>query len=248
MAKYYDRCYNPILGCNGNFRGCNNCYAKKLLQKRNSQYDFNKVKLNKSQYLKSFDKKPQLIAVCTQSDLFQYEVSNKVIDGVLRKCNNAKYNKYLFLTKFAERMKNYFNADSCLDNLNNNHLIAFSFDNMMMGVTVTCNDDLHRIKDLQNTKLIKHKFIAFEPLLENINLTDDIFDDIEWVIIGAESGENAEYCSVAWIENIVQFANKRNIPIFVNAIHLDNGKITSEFEEMPINLCRNDIPFNINGN
>lgn len=245
MAKYYDRCWNPIMGCEGNFKGCNHCFAKELLFKRNSNCDFKKVQLNRNQYLKVFEKKSQLIAVCTQSDLFQDKVSDKIIDGVLRKCNNAKQNNYLFLTKYADRMKSYFDNQNCLINLNNNHINQFSFDNMIMGVTVCSNEDLHRIDKLKSIHYFKHKFISFEPILERIELTEDDLNGIDWIIIGAETGNNAVYCDIQWMIDIVHIAEKINIPIFVNSIHLNNGKITSEFDEFPQELCKNNIPFKI---
>lgn len=244
MAKYYDRCWNPIFGCNGNFTGCANCYAKSLLKRRtNDNYDFTKVKLNESQYKKKFDKEPKLIAVCTQSDLFQDNVKENIINGVLRKCNNINYNRYLFLTKYSGNMKDYFNCPQRYKILNNNHINQFKFDNMIFGVTVCDNNDLYRIDDLHNTKLIKHRFISFEPVYDRIKLTTDMLKDIEWIIVGGETGDNPHYCKEQWIIEIIDKANELNIPVFVNAIHTEGGKVTTEFEEMNIKLHRNEIPF-----
>ena len=93
MAKYYDRCWNPIFGCKGAFTGCDRCYAKALLKKRTGGgYNFSDVSINKTQYKKTFEKTPQLISVCTQSDLFQDDISDEIISGVLRKCNKYNYN------------------------------------------------------------------------------------------------------------------------------------------------------------
>lgn len=246
MAKYYDRCWNPIFGCNGNFKGCDNCFAKSLMQRRNNNWiDFNDVKINRNQYYKVFDKQSQLIAVCTQSDLFQDAVSFNLIDGILRKCNNAKQNNFLFLTKYADRLNQYFNTDNRIDILNNNHLNPFTFDNMVFGVTVCANDDLHRINQLKSSSLIKHRFVAFEPILERIDITKDALTNIDWIIVGAETGENVRHCKLDWIIEIVKLADELNIPVFVNSIHLEDGKITSEFNEMPLILHKTEIPFNV---
>jgi protein gp37 len=244
MAKYYDRCWNPIFGCTGNFAGCDNCFAKSLMQRRNNNWiDFNNVKINRNQFYKTFDKESKLIAVCTQSDLFQDKVSFTIIDGVLRKCNNANHNRYLFLTKYADNLNRYFNTKNRFDILNNNHIASFSFDKMAFGVSVCVNDDLHRIDTLKSSSLISHRFIAFEPVLEKINLTEDMLQDIEWIIVGAETGNNKRYCNLDYIISIVELADKMNIPVFVNSIHLDDGKVTSEFAEMPTILHRMDNPY-----
>lgn len=160
------------------------------MKKRNSEYEFTEVSLNHKQYKKSFDQIPELIAVCTQSDLFQDALNDKVRDGVLRKCNKYNNKNYLFLTKYAENMQRYFNDKSRIDILNNNHFNDFSFDNMMFGVTVCTNDDIKRVDFLSKTKMIKHRFIAFEPLYEKINVDANMLENIDWIIIGCETGDD----------------------------------------------------------
>lgn len=168
MAKYYDRGWNPILGCNGKFDGCEYCFAKELMNKRNKDknINFENVKINSNQFHKIFDTKPQLIAVCTQSDLFQDDIKDKFIDSVLRKCHNAKHHNFLFLTKYIDNMKKYFNTPDKIKKLNHNHINKFNFDNMIFGVSVCSNNDIHRIDKLKSIQDIKHRFIAFEPVLE----------------------------------------------------------------------------------
>ena len=128
--------------------------------------------------------------MCTQSDLFQDTINDKVRDGVLRKCNKYNNKNYLFLTKYAENMQRYFNDDSRLDILNNNHFNDFSFDNMMFGVTVCTNDDMKRVDFLSKTKMIKYRFIAFEPLYEKINVDANMLENINWIVIGCETGDS----------------------------------------------------------
>ena len=244
MAKYYDRCWNPLFGCTGCFRGCDKCYAKSLMERRGRTWtNFNEVKVNKKQLYKQFDDNPQLIAVCTQSDLFQNVDRKWIVDAVLSKCNSNRQNHYLFLTKFASNLKSYFSSNGLMERLNGNHLEPFSFDGMAFGVSVCCKDDLHRIDELKQTPLIKHRFVAFEPLLEQIDIDEGLLDGMEWVIAGAETGENPTPCKSEWLVSIVEKA--KNIPVFVNAVHTDEGKVTTEFDEMDERLRRNDIPFSV---
>lgn len=245
MAKYYDRGWNPILGCKGCFDGCELCFAKELMQKRNldKSFKFDEVKINRNQLHKVFDKKPQLIAVCTQSDLFQDDIQEKFIDGIMRKCNNAKQHRFLFLTKYIDNLLHYFNTPNRMKILNNNHLVKFSFENMIFGVTVCTKNDLHRIDKLKSIKNIKHRFVSFEPLMENLEIDVNTLKDIDWIIVGAATGGENKFCDIQWIIDIVEKANHLHIPVFVNSIHLEGGKITSEFDEMPNILRQNENPF-----
>jgi len=245
MAKYYDRAWNPIFGCQGKFVGCENCFAKELMLKRSKDKNikFEDVKINRNQFHKKFDDKSQLIAVCTQSDLFQDAIKDKFIDGIFRKCNNAKQHRFLFLTKYIDNMWDYFNTKNRMSILNNGHINKFSFENMIFGVTVCTNDDIHRIEKLKSIPHIKHRFIAFEPIMEEIKIDENMLNNIDWIILGANTNNHTEKCDIKWIKQIVDIAKKMNIPLFVNSIHLENGKVTSEFDEMPVELKCNEIPF-----
>ncbi len=80
-----------------------------------------------------------------------------------------------------------------------------------MGVTVENNRYLQRIDDLRNTP-DRIKFISFEPLLgpiPNIDLTN-----IDWVVVGGESGPKARPVSSLWVEDIRDQCLTAQIPFF----------------------------------
>jgi protein gp37 len=70
---------------------------------------------------------------------------------------------------------------------------------------------------------IKHKMIICEPLLEEIDLSPYLSREIEMVVAGGESGENARICDYSWIlklreqcvENGVSFRFKQTGARFV---------------------------------
>lgn len=245
MTKYYDRAWNPIIGCQGKFDGCENCYARTLMKKRTGKTDFHKVKLNYKQIKNRFSNEDNIIAVCTQSDLFQNEVYFSTIDGILRKCNKYKNKKFLFQTKYSKNLFQYFSNPNLMKILNNNHLDKFAFNNFYFGVSVCSKNDLNRISQLQETPLIKHRFISFEPVLEDIAdaITDDMLKGIEWVVIGSETGENHRPCNIEWLIKIAEKLNKHNIKFYTSSIQLDNGEIIldAEIDKMPEILRRNDL-------
>lgn len=256
MAKYYDRCWNPIFGCNGSFKGCDHCFAKSLMERRGRDWtDFSCMRINKKQLYRRFDAKSQLVAVCTQSDLFQGEngANQWLVDAVLKKCNANLQNRYLILTKFSKNMRDYFDDDDdVVKRLGGDHLVPLGFDHIAFGVSVCCNEDLHRLDDLRAIPA-QYRFVAFEPLLEHIDLNPrKDLELIDWVVIGAETGENPRECIQEWMIDMVERIKgykthfyPNGLPVFVNAVHTEDGKVTTEFNEMDerLRLCEN--PFAI---
>lgn len=49
---------------------------------------------------------------------------------------------------------------------------------------------------------IKHKSIICEPLLERIDLSNYLTEQIAQVIAGGESGQNARICDFSWVESL----------------------------------------------
>ena len=253
MAKYYDRCWNPIYGCSGDFEGCDRCFAKSLAERRGRGCEgFGEMKINRRQLFRQFDRDSKLVAVCTQSDLFQGEggCDTWLVDTVLKKCNANRQNNYLFLTKFSSNMKGYFSDggrgfDGIARRLGGAHMEPFSIAHCAFGVTV-CNDgDMGRIRDLRETDGIQRRFVAFEPLLAPVTVTESDLDGIGWVIVGAETGDDPRSCRQEWMLRIVDVADRMKIPVFVNAVHTADGKVTTEFVEMDKRLRRSDIPYGV---
>lgn len=215
--KYWDRAWNPINGCRECSEGCLNCTAKKQAEyklKFKEEYDFHNIHILDNILKKPFSKEKEVVMICSQSDLFLPEIKNKMIDAILRKAAFNKQKKFLVVTKYAERMYNYLSDENLLKRLGNHHF-NFNLNNIYFGVTVEMSKYLDRIDFLKSCKNIKHRFVAFEPLLEPINVSGYI-EDMEFVIVGSESGENARKCEKEWIDNIVNECQSKNIEVKVN--------------------------------
>ena len=105
-----------------------------------------------------------------------------------------------------------------------------------MGVTVENNRYLQRIDDLRKIPA-RIKFISFEPLLgpiTNIDLTN-----IDWVVVGGESGPKARPVSSLWVEDIRDQCITANLPFFFKQWGGFNKKKTGRildgrtWDEMP---------------
>jgi protein gp37 len=87
--------------------------------------------------------------------------------------------------------------------------------NLWFGVSVTKQEDVWRLDSLRNSLPdTVHKFVSFEPLHEEI---DADLREIEWVIIGAESGNRNDKIvpESVWIKDIYDATFNRDIPIFI---------------------------------
>ena len=58
----------------------------------------------------------------------------------------------------------------------------------------------------------------------------DKLNNIDWVVLGAESGENARYCDFEWLFDIVAVCYNENIPVFLNNYCDSNGVVTDEVD------------------
>jgi protein gp37 len=109
--------------------------------------------------------------------------------------------------------------------------------NVWLGTTVRNNDDVPRIKELMmNLFPSIIKFISFEPLHEEIYtwlIGTSQFYKIDWVIIGAETGNRIGKIipKKEWIDKIIYNARLEGIPIFLKD-NLKWGEIIQEFPKV----------------
>jgi len=111
-------------------------------------------------------------------------------------------------------------------------------DNCWVGVSVTDDKMMVRaIKELRRARATV-KFISFEPLLEHVNIhwVDIYLKDagVNWLIIGQQTPIRPETTpKIAWVEEIVEAADKASIPVFLkNNLRSDFYPILRQ--EMPL--------------
>ena len=131
-------------------------------------------------------KQPHTIFVCSMSDLFHKDVPFEFIDKVMRTILLTPQHRYQLLTKRAERMAEYFLT----------HDIP---DNVWLGVTVEAQSSKPRI-DCLRVLDAPIRFLSCEPLIEDLGELD--LRNINWVIVGGESGPQARPMKREWIDSI----------------------------------------------
>lgn len=143
-------------------------------------------------------KKPSTIFVCSMSDLFHPDVPFDFIDKVFGVIQNTPRHNYQILTKRAERMAEYFST----------RIISR---NAWIGVTVEAVKTKNRIDYIRNLKA-SVRFISCEPLLEDLGELN--LNNINWIIVGGESGVQARPMKEEWVLNIKRQAEANHIPFF----------------------------------
>ena len=206
--------WNPVRGCTRVSEGCRFCYAERIAARFSGQglaYEGlakmtnagprweNKVKLVEELLEIPLKwKKPQLIFVNSMSDLFHEDVPLDFIQKVFVTMHEAKQHHFQILTKRSKQ------------------LVSFNSDlewpkNVWMGVSVENEDYTYRIDDLRETGA-KVKFLSLEPLigpLPNLEL-----ENIDWVIVGGESGPGARPIEESWVIDIKDQCKQISVPFF----------------------------------
>lgn len=202
--EWTDKTWNPITGCTKVSAGCMNCYAETMshrlkamgLKKYENSFT---LTLHEDALAEPLNwKASHTIFVCSMSDLFHEKVPFEFIDKVMEVINNTPHHNYQILTKRALRMYEYF---SCRD-------IPI---NAWLGVTVDVISSKQRIDCLRKLSA-PIRFLSCEPLLEDLGDLD--LTNIDWVIVGGESGFKARPMQEEWVTHIKEQANSQGSAFF----------------------------------
>ena len=143
-------------------------------------------------------RKPKGIFVCDMSDLFGIGVPEDWTRRVLDVIKKHPRHRFYLLTKQPQ------------------NLIKWSPfpDNCWVGVTVTNRSMLQpALEGLADIIAVK-RFLSFEPMLEQINLTGEDCELLDWLIIGAQTKPYKPPAKEG-VKEIVDAADKAGIPVFL---------------------------------
>ena len=202
--EWTDKTWNPITGCTKHSAGCANCYAE-MMSLRLKAMGIKKYENGFSITLHDECLEEPLhwkgsnnVFVCSMSDLFHENVSFEFIDKVMEIIKKTKNNRYQILTKRVERMAEYFSCRSIPKNV-------------WLGVTVEDENAKFRIEFLRDLKAAI-RFLSCEPLLADLGEID--LKNIDWIIVGGESGPKARPMKEEWVLSIKEQADKFGIAFF----------------------------------
>jgi protein gp37 len=131
------------------------------------------------------------------SDLFHEEVPLDFLHRVFQVMRETPQHIYQILTKRHERLEQ---LAGCL---------TWS-PNIWIGVSVENQRHVNRVDALRNIPAAI-RFLSCEPLLGALNLD---LTNIDWVIVGGESGRNHRPIEKKWVEDIFQQCQDENVAFF----------------------------------
>ncbi|MBA7696180.1 hypothetical protein ES703_104822 [subsurface metagenome] len=214
--------FNPVWGCRN--KGCPYCYARTFAKrfggirfieewKYRTEHNIDSVhfKLKHSldlidfkptflysQFDKKFPQKTQRIFVGSMSEIYYWE--NEWLEKVLEKVKLYPQHIFQFLTRYPEVYDKYIFPKNC-----------------WLGVTITKEKDFERGIPYLFITSCNITFVSIEPILEYINPGPFSSANIDWVILGAETGKRKEKIipKREWIENMVNYCKWNNIPVYL---------------------------------
>ena len=202
--EWTEATWNPVTGCTKISPGCKHCYAERMalrLQAMGHPNYVNGFRVTLHENMLDIPlrwKKPRLIFVNSMSDLFHEEVPVEFIQRVFAVMREAHWHTFQVLTKRSARL---LELDEEID----------WPDNVWMGVSVENEHYTFRIEHLRRTHA-KVKFLSLEPLLGPLHDLD--LRNIDWVIVGGESGPGARKLEESWVVEIRDQCRFANVPFF----------------------------------
>lgn len=84
--------------------------------------------------------------------------------------------------------------------------------------------------------VVAKRFLSIEPLLGKTHVwLGDWQNEIDWVIVGCESGAYRRPCKIEWVESIVDQCRAAGVPVFVKQLDID-GKVEKDITKFPKHL------------
>jgi len=143
-------------------------------------------------------KKSARIFVCSMGELFDPKLSEIATDLVLKEIAKNPRHTFQILTKRPDRAEKWIFPS-----------------NVWLGCSQDCDttnsDDIDHIR---NAFFPSVRFVSFEPLLGPFYGS---LANIDWVIIGAQTGPNAILPEQQWILNLLNDCEDLNIPVFLKS-------------------------------
>lgn len=146
-------------------------------------------------------KKPSKIFVNSMSDLFHEGIEIDFLKRIWAVMSISPQHQYQVLTKRPERML------EVLKNADDFPLLS----NVWLGVSVENQKQISRLDILRDVPA-HVRFVSFEPLLGPISGCS--LDQIDWAIVGGESGPRSRPVKEDWILDIQESCRKANTAFF----------------------------------
>ena len=238
--EWTDATWNPVAGCSIMSAGCTNCYAMRMAARLSAmgQQKYQgltrrsgnrwvwtgRIRLDeKALEIPTKWAKSRFVFVNSMSDLFHDKVPATFVERVWTVMQDTPRHTYQILTKRPDRMAEITAGLPLLRNV-------------WLGTSVEGPDVQYRIDDLRRVRAAI-RFISFEPLIGSVGGID--LTDIQWAIVGGESGPRARPMQPEWVEEIESACREADAAFFFKQWGGINKKRSGRllkgrtFDEMP---------------
>lgn len=206
--EWTDSTWNPVTGCTRISPGCDNCYAERIAERfRNvtshpfeAGFDLT-LRPNRLKQPISW-KKPLHIFVNSMSDLFHKDIPFEYTDKVFDTMEEANWHVFQILTKRSSIMRDYFKR---------RYLGMNPPSHIWAGASIEDSSKVSRVEHVRDTHS-GIRFLSIEPLIGPIDYLD--LSNIDWIIVGGESGPRARPMDPNWVRKIRDFCKEQNTPFF----------------------------------
>lgn len=202
--EWTDATWNPVAGCTVLTAGCTNCYAMRMAARLEAMGTdkyagttrksggrakwTGRIKLDHgSLSTPGTWKRPRRVFVNSMSDLFHDDVPAEFIRDVWKTMGSTPQHTYQILTKRPERMAEVLSGNFPI------------LTNVWLGTSVEDARVLTRLDNLRRVPAAI-RFVSFEPLIGSVAGAE--LHDIQWAIVGGESGPNARPMDPGWVDEI----------------------------------------------
>ncbi|GHJ34271.1 hypothetical protein TPA0910_87040 [Streptomyces hygroscopicus subsp. sporocinereus] len=241
--QWTSQTWNPTTGCDRISDGCTNCYAltmaKRLKGMGQAKYqnDGNPKTSGPGFALTLHPdvldepyrwKKPRKVFVNSMSDLFHARVPRDFLARVFAVMAFTPGHTYQILTKrperaarilgdssFAAAVETAMYDDDAYATLARGGLKSWPLPNVWIGTSIESDKHTRRADALRATPAAV-RFISAEPLLgplESLSLRD-----IDWLILGGESGPGSRPVESRWIADLIHQARQNGTAPFVKQL------------------------------
>lgn len=240
--EWTDVTWNPVAGCTVATAGCTNCYAMRMAARLEAMGVAKYAGLTRKSGGRSvwtgrvnLDVKalsapyrwraPRKVFVNSMSDLFHENVPDEFIARVWTVMAETPQHTYQVLTKRPERMRELLSPRDFRRS-----------PNIWIGTSVENSAVVSRINSLRNIPGYI-RFISFEPLIGSVGDAD--LRDIDWAIIGGESGPRSRPMLEYWVEEIEALCRRSGTAFFFKQWGGRNKKTAGRllrgktYDEMP---------------
>jgi protein gp37 len=207
--EWTDATWNPVRGCTKISPGCTHCYAETFAERFRGVpghpfeygFDLRLVPEKLGEPLRW--ERSRMIFVNSMSDLFHEDVPDDFIEAVGRVMTLATWHTYQVLTKRPDRMLRLLQTVLREAGQQPHIWWGVSVENRKHGVP--------RI-DVLRSAPVKARFLSIEPLLQDLGQLD--MSQIDWVIVGGESGPGARPMKPEWVRNLRDECQRARVPFF----------------------------------